>query len=246
VGAAAPAALTAGRRVREHALMRSSWARWAGAVTVLVTAVACASEPTPEGPAVAETVADIAEPAPTSTVPASAGPTVAPTVATPVAPTPLAPAPVAPTTELTTVPATVAADAVVPEGFDLIGARVTMADGTVCELCLWLAASGEQRSRGLMFVTDLAGADGMAFRYESPHSGGFWMKNTVLPLSIAFYAADGAFLDAFDMEPCTADPCPTYPTPDGFLVAVETYQGGLAGLGMEPGSTLQLSDLPCA
>ena len=38
-------------------------------------------------------------------------------------------------------------------------------------LCLWLAASGEQRSRGLMFVTDLGGADGMAFRYESPHSG---------------------------------------------------------------------------
>ena len=88
-----------------------------------------------------------------------------------------------------------------------------------------------------MFVTDLGGADGMAFRYESPHSGTFWMKNTVLPLSIAFYDPDGAYLDAFDMEPCMADPCPTYPTPDGFVIAIETYQGGLADLAIAPGST---------
>ena len=64
--------------------------------------------------------------------------------------------------------ATSPVDAVVPEGFERVAATVTAADGTVCELCLWLAATGEQRSQGLMFVTDLGGADGMAFRYESP------------------------------------------------------------------------------
>ena len=71
------------------------------------------------------------------------------------------------------------------------------------------------------------------------------MKNTVLPLSIAFYGPDGAYLDAFDMAPCTADPCPTYPTPDGFVIAIETYQGALADLAIGPGSTLAQSDLPC-
>jgi uncharacterized membrane protein (UPF0127 family) len=136
-------------------------------------------------------------------------------------------------------------DAVVPTGFERVAARVTEPDGTVCEPCLWLAESGGQRQRGLMAVTDLGAADGMAFRYPDPHTGAFWMKDTLLPLSIAFYASDGEYLDAFDMEPCTADPCPTYPTPGGFVVAVETNQGGLADLGMVPGSSLELLDLPC-
>ena len=134
---------------------------------------------------------------------------------------------------------------VVPEGFDRVAARVTEPDGTVCDVCLWLAATTEQRQRGLMFVTDIGPADGMAFQFPDSKSGSFWMKNTLLPLSIAFYSPDGDHLDAFDMQPCTADPCPTYPTPDGFLIAVETTQGDLGDIGMVPGSTLELLDLPC-
>lgn len=154
----------------------------------------------------------------------------------------------APTSAPTTAPTTasgVTADGVVPEGFERVAATVTAADGTVCELCLWLAATGEQRQRGLMFVTDLGPADGMAFRYDAPYSSTFWMKNTVLPLSIAFFDAQGAFMDAFDMAPCTADPCLHYRTPRDFLVAVEVPQGGLAELGMAAGSVLSLADLPC-
>jgi uncharacterized membrane protein (UPF0127 family) len=132
---------------------------------------------------------------------------------------------------------------VVPEGFDRVAARVTEPDGNVCEVCLWLAATSEQRQRGLMFVTDLGPADGMAFQFPDPKNGSFWMKNTLLPLSIAFYSPDGDYLDAFDMQPCTADPCPTYPTPDGFLIAVETTQGDLGDIGMVPGSTLALLDV---
>src|SRR5262245_22192687 len=61
---------------------------------------------------------------------------------------------VAPTTSVAT---TLPSGAVVPEGFDQVAATVTAADGTVCELCLWLAATGEQRALGLMYVTDLGG-----------------------------------------------------------------------------------------
>jgi uncharacterized membrane protein (UPF0127 family) len=96
-----------------------------------------------------------------------------------------------------------------------------------------------------MFVTDLGGPEAMAFRYPDPHTGTFWMKNTVLPLSIAFFAPDGGFLSSFDMEPCTVDPCPTYPTAPAFLVAVEVPQGGLPALGLTPGSRLELLDVPC-
>jgi len=71
------------------------------------------------------------------------------------------------------------------------------------------------------------------------------MKNTVMPLSIAFFAPDGMLMTSFDMVPCTTSTCPTYATADGFLVALEVPQGGLADLGVGPGSSLELLDLPC-
>ena len=140
---------------------------------------------------------------------------------------------------------TAAAGAVVPEGFEQVAATATAADGTVCELCLWVAATGDQRARGLMYVTDLGGPDGMMFRYDSPHTSAFWMKNTVMPLSIAFFDQGGAYLDAFDMAPCSADPCPLYPTPENFVNAIEVPQGMLDELAIAPGSVLTMSDLPC-
>lgn len=139
-------------------------------------------------------------------------------------------------------------DPVRPSGFELIAARVTAGDGTVCELCLWLADSVELRNRGLMGVTDLGPADGMAFVYPEPHTTRFWMKDTLLPLSIAFYAADAEFIGSFDMQPCVAvdsNECERYPTPTDFLIAVETAQGELATAGLLAGSTLQLLELPC-
>jgi uncharacterized membrane protein (UPF0127 family) len=133
----------------------------------------------------------------------------------------------------------------VPAGFAQVAATATAADGTACELCLWLADDAELRQRGLMFVTDLGGADGMLFRYPGPTTGSFWMKNTVMPLSIAFFDVDGHYIDAFDMPPCVADPCPSYPTPSDFVHAIEVPQGGLAALAIGPGSALVVGDLPC-
>jgi uncharacterized membrane protein (UPF0127 family) len=133
----------------------------------------------------------------------------------------------------------------VPQGFEQVAATMTAADGRVCELCLWVAATGDQRALGLMHATHLGGPDGMIFRYDSPTQGVFWMKNTVMPLSIAFFDAGGTFIEAFDMQPCTADPCPSYPTPADFLNAIEVPQGMLAELGMGAGSVLSISELPC-
>jgi uncharacterized protein len=129
---------------------------------------------------------------------------------------------------------------VVPEGFGTIAARVTASDGELCELCLWLAEDTASRGRGLMQVTDLDGLDGMAFRYDGPHTTSFTMRNTVMPLSIAFFGADGGYLGSFDMEPCVAEPCASYPTPADFMVAIEVPQGGLSELAITAGSTLEL------
>lgn len=142
--------------------------------------------------------------------------------------------------------ATVAEQPGQPQGFSLRAAKVTAADGEVCEVCVWLADSGAERSRGLMGVTDLGPAQAMAFLYPRPTTTSFWMLNTPLPLSIAFFDADGAFLDSFDMEPCGGLVCPSYATAPDFTVALEAPQGTLPDLLIAPGSTLTLLDLPCA
>jgi hypothetical protein len=149
------------------------------------------------------------------------------------------------TSDASGVTTTVPGGAVVPVGFDQVAGTVTAADGTVCELCLWLAATGEQRGLGLMYATDLGGPDGMLFRYDTPTTASFWMKNTVMPLSIAFFDGEGAYLDSFDMQPCSADPCPAYPTPSDFVYAIEVSQGALTEFAIAPGSVLSLSNLPC-
>jgi uncharacterized protein len=216
--------------------------RSAAVVLLALAVVACGDDDASS----TTTAFDVSTSAPPSTTPTtSARATTAPTVHPPTVTT--AWAPVLTTTVPTTVPAgaVVSPDAVVPEGFEQVAATVTAADGTECELCLWLAETGSQRALGLMYVTDLGGPDGMIFRYDSPNTSAFWMKNTVMPLSIAFYDQGGAYLDAFDMAPCTADPCPTYPTPANFADAIEVPQGMLDELGIKPGSVLVVSDLPC-
>ena len=138
--------------------------------------------------------------------------------------------------------------ATTPDGFERRVATVVDATGTPCDLCLWVADTWELRSRGMMGVTDMGAADAMAFVYDDPTTGRFWMKDTPMPLSIAFFGADGSYLDAFDMEPCVAedsDDCRRYDTPAGFTVAVEAPRGGLPALGITAGATLVFTEQVC-
>ena len=105
---------------------------------------------------------------------------------------------------------------------------------------MWLADDRQERARGLMGVTDLGGLDGMVFRYDDPDRRTFWMKNTLLPLSIAFVGEDGSVVGSADMTPCRADPCPSYGPDEPFVVAIEVEQGRLAELGIGPDSTIEL------
>jgi uncharacterized membrane protein (UPF0127 family) len=132
-----------------------------------------------------------------------------------------------------------------PVGFDTVAATITAATGEVCEVCLWVADTPVLRRRGLMEVTDLGVGDGMVFRYAEPTSTTFWMKNTPMPLSIAFFDAEGVFLESFDMEPCPDGSCTRYATPSNVLDGIEFAQGTLADFGVGPGSMLAISELPC-
>lgn len=135
--------------------------------------------------------------------------------------------------------------------FDQAAVTITGPDGDTCVACMALADTADTRSQGLMEVTDpdLGGLDGMLFRYDDPVDGAFWMRNTRMPLSIAYLDADGAFVSSTDMEPCpdsTSDSdCPRYPAEGPFAFAVEVPLGGLAELLLVPGSSLRVDPGPC-
>jgi uncharacterized membrane protein (UPF0127 family) len=101
-----------------------------------------------------------------------------------------------------------------------------------------------------MFVTDpaLGGHPGMIFVFEQDDKGAFWMKNTILPLSIAYLGADGRAVSTADMAPCPAGTasCPTYAAAAPYRYAVEVPEGRLAEAGLVDGATLSLGDRSCA
>ena len=113
--------------------------------------------------------------------------------------------------------------------------------GAVARRCALLAGTAEQRQRGLMGARSLAGHDGMIFRFESDTSGGFWMKDTPLPLSIAWFSAEGELVGQADMDPCLDQlSCPSYGPSRPYRLALEVPRGGLAALGVGPGARLVL------
>jgi uncharacterized membrane protein (UPF0127 family) len=110
-------------------------------------------------------------------------------------------------------------------------------DGTVHEGCLLAALSVAQRSQGLMNVTSLQGYSGMAFVYAADVDHSFFMRNTKIPLSIAWIDSSGNLVGTADMTPCpTQDGCPLYKPNLPYRMAIEVPQGQLASLGLVPGS----------
>jgi uncharacterized membrane protein (UPF0127 family) len=88
-----------------------------------------------------------------------------------------------------------------------------------------IANNDARRERGLMFRKRLAPNAGMAFIWRNDVRGAFWMKNTLIPLSIAFFDARGRIQRILDMAPCHADPCPVYDPGTAYRSALEVNRG---------------------
>ncbi len=96
-----------------------------------------------------------------------------------------------------------------------------------------LARSPDQRAIGLMHRKSMPANDGMLFVFEQPAPQCFWMKNTLLPLSIAFIADDGTIDSIQEMAAGSLDShCSKRPV----RYALEMNQGWFAKRGIKPGS----------
>jgi uncharacterized membrane protein (UPF0127 family) len=101
---------------------------------------------------------------------------------------------------------------------------------------LEVAATPAARQRGLMGRQRVPSGTGMVFLYPGDTTEAFWMKDTLVPLSIAFVAADGRVVAVREMVPCRADPCPLYAPGRPYRYAVELAGGAFAAAGVGPGA----------
>ncbi len=114
------------------------------------------------------------------------------------------------------------------------------AAGGDATLTVEVADSAEERATGLMNRDSLPADVGMVFVWDEPVEASFWMKDTLIPLSIAFWNQQGRIVGILDMDPCEADPCPTYPSPEPYVGAVEVNQGWFASHGVAVGDVAEL------
>ncbi|WP_414691169.1 DUF192 domain-containing protein [Noviherbaspirillum sp.] len=98
-----------------------------------------------------------------------------------------------------------------------------------------VAARDAERQQGLMFREKLGPNEGMVFLFEAPAGVCMWMKNTVIPLSVAFIDESGKIVNIEDMQPQTTNPhCAKRPV----RYALEMNQGWFKQKNIKPGSAI--------
>jgi len=101
-----------------------------------------------------------------------------------------------------------------------------------------VAETPAQREQGLMFRTELEDGNGMLFIFEYSQILSFWMKNTSIPLSIAFINYYGDIIDIQDMQPEIE--ASTYSSSLA-LFALEVPQGWFSRVGVQVGDTIDFT-----
>jgi uncharacterized membrane protein (UPF0127 family) len=113
--------------------------------------------------------------------------------------------------------------------------RVTTLNVGINVIRAEVAANDPDREKGLMFRTGLGGNQGMVFVFDRADQECMWMKNTLIPLSVAFMDNDGKILNVEDMQPQTENNhCAKGPA----RYALEMNLGWFTAHGVKPGATI--------
>ena len=106
------------------------------------------------------------------------------------------------------------------------------------EVWVEIAKTEEERAKGLMGRMSLGKNEGMIFVFEVEGYHGFWMKNTLVPLSIAFIDKEGKIVWITDMKPLTLS---THNPPKPILYALEMNKGWFSANGIKTGDVVRFS-----
>ena len=117
-------------------------------------------------------------------------------------------------------------------------ATITTRSGSKVVVKVEIARTAAERQHGLMNRRTLAAKAGMVFAYQQPVSHGFWMKNTLIPLDIAFYDGRGKILRILTMQPCRRDPCKVYDPGVSYRAALEVNAGSFRRWAVKAGDRI--------
>ncbi|HEY0846412.1 MAG TPA: DUF192 domain-containing protein [Noviherbaspirillum sp.] len=99
-----------------------------------------------------------------------------------------------------------------------------------------VAARDAERQQGLMFREKMGPNEGMVFLFDAPASVCMWMKNTLIPLSVAFIDENGKIVNIEDMQPQTTDShCAKRPV----RYALEMNLGWFKQKNVKPGTVIE-------
>jgi uncharacterized protein len=119
---------------------------------------------------------------------------------------------------------------------DLLALNIIKADGEKVTLEVELAQTEQQQQRGLMERTELGKNRGMLFVFDQEQPLWFWMKNTLIPLSIAYIDGSGTIVDIQDMQPLDET---LYPSAVPAKYALEVNQGFFEENGINVGDRME-------
>jgi len=97
-----------------------------------------------------------------------------------------------------------------------------------------------ERNRGLMYRTSLRDGEGMLFVFDYDQQVSFWMKNTKLPLSLAYILSDGTIVQILDLVPYSEE---TRPSVRSIRYALEVPQGWFERANVKVGDVLRIPPL---
>ncbi len=117
--------------------------------------------------------------------------------------------------------------------------RIVASGGRIVEVEVEVADDIDEMQRGLMGRTALAEDSGMLFVYPEEWELSFWMKDTLIPLSIAFMDSEGRIVDIQDMKVLDDTP-PHYTSAKPALYALEVNKGFFEEHGVEVGDKARL------
>jgi uncharacterized protein len=116
---------------------------------------------------------------------------------------------------------------------------IESSNGDKVEVRVEIADDDAERAQGLMGRTALGDDRGMLFVFDEEQQLSFWMRNTLIPLSIAFMDSEGRIVDIQDMKPLDDDP-PHYVSAEPARYALEVNQGFFEERGVEVGDRAEL------
>ena len=120
-------------------------------------------------------------------------------------------------------------------------ARMSASSGASRSIGVQIADDDVERSYGLKYRRQMDKERGMVFMFPEDTLATLDMRDTLIPLSVAFFDSSGQILEILDMSPCYQEPCPVYGPTTAYRGALEVNKGSFTRWGFGVGDFITVT-----